>query len=77
MGSQNLKLGHVTWQRSLVTKFCLIELALRGPLLSFKFQLDWTYCLADMTVIRFCRFGWKMRIRAYFEVFGDIDSVKL
>ena len=53
-----------------MTQFCYFEITLRGSLLIFKFQLDWTYCFADMAVVRFCHFGWKMPIRAYFWRWG-------
>ena len=58
-------------------QFCLSELALRGPLLSFKFQLDWTYCFGDMVVIRFWHFSWKMPIWANFWRFLGILTPKL
>jgi len=50
----------------------MFELVPRGLQLSFKFQLDWTYCFGDIAIVRLWHFGWKMPIRANFWRFLGI-----
>jgi len=59
-------------------QFCLLELALRGPLLSFKFLLDWTYCFGDYGRYRILAFWLENAYSGVFlAVLGDFDPLKL
>jgi len=56
--------------------FVFFELAPRGSQLSFKFQLDLTYCFGDIAIVRFWHLAGKCLFGPIFSGFGDFNPLK-